>query len=83
LWGDIAGGYDSAESHLVRTQSTAFFNHPGYQILAVCDKKIDKAKQFVTKWCVPEYWIDIYSLLNKVKPDIVSVCTPVCSIKIV
>ena len=51
-------------------------NKNDYSLVAVCDFNIDAAKQTAEKFKIPAYYSSAEEMLEKHKPDLVSVCTP-------
>lgn len=48
------------------------------EIVAVVDNREQAAKETAQRYGIPEYFTDYNVMLEKIKPDIVSVCTPNC-----
>ena len=46
------------------------------QMVAVCDLAEEKCKTFCERWDVPRYYLDYREMIEKEKPDIVSIATP-------
>lgn len=49
-----------------------------YEITAVCDINEQAAKSTAQRHNIPNYYTDAYEMLNKEKPNLVSVCVPNC-----
>ena len=47
-----------------------------FEIVAVCDAFEEFAKKVATKHEIPHYYSDAAKMLEEMKPDVVSVCTP-------
>jgi len=48
---------------------------PGLNLVAVCDVDIDRARQAADKYGVKSFFADYRELIEKVKPDIISIAT--------
>lgn len=46
------------------------------QLVAVCDSRRSQAQTLAEKYGNPQVWDDVQAMLDEVKPDIVSVCSP-------
>ena len=46
------------------------------KIVAVADIREEAAKETAERHNIPKYYVDAYEMLEKEKPDIISVCTP-------
>jgi len=46
------------------------------KIVAVADIREEAAKETAERHNIPQYYVDAYEMLEKEKPDIISVCTP-------
>ena len=46
------------------------------KIVAVADIREEAAKETAARHNIPKYYVDAYEMLEKEKPDIISVCTP-------
>ena len=60
--------------HIGHNHANAYRSHKGVELLAVCDIRIDRAKQASEEFGVP-YYLDAQTMLDELKPDIVSVST--------
>ena len=74
--GQIAGGYDNPQSNNVRTHAKAFKNFSKTNLIGVCDNLEERAIIFAKKWDVPFATSKLKELLDKCKPDLLSICTP-------
>jgi predicted dehydrogenase len=74
--GNIAGGYDTPESSLVRTHAKSFLLSDSCKLVGVSDIDKNIAKSFSKTWNVPLYFVDFDELLYQCKPDLLSICTP-------
>lgn len=57
------------------SHSGAFFLHPKTEIVAGCDTQRRRLRSFGKRWGVTELFTDYREMLDRVKPDIVSVAT--------
>lgn len=73
--GRIAGGYNEEDRTHVLTHIAAY-RHLGVEVAGCCDVDAARAESFARKWGVPEWGTDLEALIAKVKPTIVSDCTP-------
>ena len=75
--GFIAGGYDNEPvPGLVQTHALAFQQSPDVTLVAVADMDAEKAKAFASRWDVPAVYDDVPTMLQAVKPELVSICSP-------
>lgn len=73
--GNVAGGYD-LESGIVNTHARAYKSVPETQLIAASDINVSTARIFCKKWDIGNYYNDLNVMLDREKPDIVSICTP-------
>jgi predicted dehydrogenase len=75
--GQIAGGYDerSPDEHVL-THAKAYTRHPATQLVAVADIDAAKAERFARLWGVPKIFSNCRQMLEEVRPDLLSICTP-------
>jgi len=60
----------------VQSHAHAYTEHPGTQLVAVCDIDPQKAQRCATQWEVPHWYSDHREMLQATEPDVVSICTP-------
>src|SRR5262245_50029064 len=65
-----------AASMGVSTHAQAYHCCPDTKLVAVCDVKLNKAKDCAARWQVPAAYDDPLQLLLQEQPQIVSICTP-------
>ena len=46
------------------------------QMVAVMDSRLEQAQAFAERYAIPSAWQDAHEMLQEVKPDVVSVCSP-------
>lgn len=74
--GNVAGGYDEVGGKTVNTHAGAYKYSPETQLIAASDIDVSVAKIFCEKWEIDNCYSDLNEMLDKEKPDIVSICTP-------
>ncbi|MDH5523673.1 MAG: Gfo/Idh/MocA family oxidoreductase [Desulfobulbaceae bacterium] len=74
--GNIAGGYDNPDDDKIRTHAKAFQRHSRCHLVGVCDSDLDKANYFAKLWDASFATVDPVELLDRCKPDLLSICTP-------
>ena len=68
----IGAGMIAVSAHI-----PAYRNFPDkFEIVALCDVFEKAAKEISEQNGIPRYFTDAEEMLNEIKPDIVSVCTP-------
>lgn len=68
----IGAGMIASGAHI-----PAYRNHPEeYEILGVCDVNAGAAKYCAEKNGIPHFFTDAREMLERIRPDIVSVCVP-------
>lgn len=68
----ISGGMIANAAHI-----PAYRNMQDYaEIVAVCDIYEPAAQTTAQRWEIPNYYTDAQEMLEKEKPDLVSICTP-------
>ncbi|KKW21927.1 MAG: hypothetical protein A2W52_01005 [Candidatus Taylorbacteria bacterium RIFCSPHIGHO2_02_49_25] len=73
--GRIASQFDSLESGEVLTHAHAFRKHPRVDLMGILDSNKNAARRAAKKWNCQTY-DDLDTMMRKVQPDIVNVCTP-------
>lgn len=68
--------YDQHDDSVIATHASAFFYHPGFELLAGVDPVPSQRKRFETKFARPSY-ADIKAMMERHRPDIVSIAVPV------
>ena len=77
--GKIAGGYDIPRSKSrgkVRTHVKAYRSDRRFEVVAVCDQNLSKARRFCRHWKIPAAYRNLEAMLLRERPDVVSVCAP-------
>lgn len=78
--GNIAGGYDrvvsSGPGAWSFTHAGAYQLCTGTDLVAVCDIDSQAREAFGRKWGVKKSYGDVKEMIQKERPDIVSICTP-------
>ena len=77
--GKIAGGYDESRSRSrgkIRTHVKAYLSDRRFEVVAVCDQSLAKARRFCRRWKIPAAYRDLEAMLAREQPDVVSVCVP-------
>lgn len=59
-----------------RVQIPGFKFHPATQIVAICSRQAERAKETADKHGIPAHYTDYRKMIETEKPDIVSVVTP-------
>jgi predicted dehydrogenase len=78
--GQVAGGYDEySSSDLVNTHAKAYQVAGTVDLFAASDIDSRKAAKFCATWQVPTFYSDVAEMLEKERPEIVSICTPISS----
>lgn len=73
--GRIAGGFNESREDKVLTHALAY-RRLGADLAGCCDRDVRKAEGFARRWSIPVYGDRLEEVLDKVRPDVVSVCTP-------
>ena len=68
--------YDQPDDSLIATHASAYFHHPGFELLAGVDPVPSQRKRFEAKYDRPAY-SDIKEMMDHHLPDIVSIAVPV------
>jgi predicted dehydrogenase len=75
--GDVAGGYDlRGAKQEVWTHAKAYKLTPGVKLVGAVDSVATAARKFAETWGVPFSGSELNRALEKVKPDVVSICSP-------
>jgi predicted dehydrogenase len=75
--GNVAGGYDlHGSKREVWTHAKAYQLSSGVELTGVIDSSAKIARKFAQTWGVPFSGTELLPALKKVKPDIVSICSP-------
>jgi predicted dehydrogenase len=75
--GNVAGGYDLRGSKReVWTHAKAYQLSSGVELAGAIDSSAKIARKFAQTWDVPFSGTELLPALKKVKPDIVSLCSP-------
>jgi hypothetical protein len=73
--GRIAGGFNESREDKVLTHALAY-QRLGAELAGCCDRDVRKAEGFARRWSIPVYGDQLEEILEKARPDVVSVCTP-------
>ncbi len=73
--GRIAGGFNETDESAVLTHAVAY-RRLGVEIAGCCDRDPGRAGRFAARWGVPHSGTALPNLLEAVRPDVVSLCTP-------
>lgn len=75
--GRVAGGYDERTgSNHVLTHAKAYRMHPQTRLSAATDPRESARTSFGRRWEIEDLFADPREMLETIKPDIVSICTP-------
>jgi predicted dehydrogenase len=69
--GVVGAGGIAVESHLPVLRSLK-----NVQVVAICDSRMDIAKEAASKFGIKNVFDDLESMLSKEEPDVVDICTP-------
>jgi predicted dehydrogenase len=76
--GRIGCGFDDDPLRkTISTHAGAYSHHPKTKLDAFCDIDVEKLKKYGKKYSVNNLFTNIDELLEKTKPDLISVCTQV------
>ena len=76
--GKIAGGYDRfADEKWTATHAGAYRLCPKTELVSAADVDTATLKDFGKRWEIPSLYSDYREMLEKERPDIVSICVPV------
>ncbi len=67
---------DDARIAGIYTHAAAWRACPGVELVAVCDTDAERARRCAERWGVSECHLDAAEMLERVRPDLVSICTP-------
>ena len=73
--GNIAGGYDEADSPEIRSHAKAYRRHGGFTLAACVDPDRDKAAAFAKRWGVARHYASLDEIEERAF-DVVSLCSP-------
>jgi len=73
--GKIATQFDSPKSKKVLTHAHAYYKHPKVDLIGFYDINKPTASRAAKKWHCRVFF-DFKKMLDNVKPDIISICTP-------
>lgn len=68
--------YDQLDDSVIATHASAYFYHPGFDLVAGVDPDLSKRKKFETKYNQPAY-AEIKTMMDRHRPDVVSIAVPV------
>ena len=74
--GNIGCDLDRFNPGFIFTHLSAYKNNPKVNILGICDKDLAKAQEISCQKKIPFFSDKISEIMEKVQPEIVSVCTP-------
>ncbi|MCL4402065.1 MAG: Gfo/Idh/MocA family oxidoreductase [Acidobacteria bacterium] len=69
----IGGGMIANAAHI-----PAWQDQPGVRVVGVADRVLDTARATAQRHCIPSAYDDARRMLEELRPDAVSVCTPTC-----
>ncbi len=73
--GQIGSTYDDPDSQNITTHAHAFSIHPEFELVGLIDTNKDIVTKQAKKWSTQGF-TQLEEALEKVKPDIISICTP-------
>lgn len=73
--GQVAGGYNDATEDHVLTHVVAY-RRLDVDVVGCCDLQPGRAESFARRWGIATHGSSLRSLLNAVRPEVVSICTP-------
>lgn len=73
--GNIAHRFDSPDDEVILTHIKAYHRNPAFQLVGVCDTRIDEAKIAAERWNIPHYAATPEELQH-LKPEVISICSP-------
>lgn len=75
--GNVAGGYDlRGAKREVWTHAKAYELTPGVELAGAIDASATAARKFGQTWRIPFSGTELIPALKKIKPDLVSICSP-------
>ena len=75
--GNVAGGYDLRGARReVWTHAKGYKLTPGVKLVGAVDSVATAARKFAKTWGVPFSGTELSLALEKIKPDVVSICSP-------
>jgi predicted dehydrogenase len=63
--------------NIARTHARSYRATPGVEVVAACDVVPGKAEGFVREWGIPAAYRDVEEMVERERPDLVSICTRV------
>jgi len=60
---------------MISTHATAYSKNPRTSLDALCDLDTAKLKKYGKKYSITNLFVDVDELLEKMKPDVISICT--------
>lgn len=74
--GRIGCGFDDDPLRkVISTHATAYSKNPKTSLYALCDLDTTKLEKYGKKYSITNLFVDVDELLEKVKPDVISICT--------
>ncbi len=73
--GNIAQMFDDVEGDAVLTHIKGYKQHPAFDVVGVCDARLDLAAAAAERWLIPHFAATLGELAY-LKPNVVSICTP-------
>ncbi|MCK9361081.1 Gfo/Idh/MocA family oxidoreductase [Patescibacteria group bacterium] len=73
--GRIGVGFDTPKSKEVLTHAHAYTRHPEVELAGICDRNPARASKAAKKWHTQAF-DSVQTLMEEVKPDLVSICVP-------
>jgi len=77
--GKIAGIYDDPRDNIIYSHAKAYNRNNYFSSVSYCDLEISKSKKLASLYGSELYGCDFQKMINKFKPDVISVCTETVS----
>ncbi len=74
--GKIAGRWDDLDSEYPYGHALAYLNNGDFKIVGCVDEDSGKSKEFSLKYSIKEESNSYKELLEKLQPEVISICTP-------
>ncbi len=68
--------WPSLKQQLPYSHAPCYATFPEVEMVAVCDLDEARCKTFCQRWQVPRYYLDYREMIDRERPDIVSITTP-------
>lgn len=73
--GNIAHRFDSPDDDVILTHIKAYHRNSAFQLVGVCDTRINEAKIAAERWNIPHYAATPEELQH-LQPEVISICSP-------